>query len=97
MRITESEKIIIKATAKDIFGPGVRVFLFGSRVNDRLKGGDIDLYIETEKHTLLQDKLSLLSNLKLSLGDQKIDVVVKAPNKNNQKIFQIARQTGIEL
>ena len=97
MRLTESEKMIIKKAAQKIFGPEVRIFLFGSRVNDYRKGGDIDLYIETENHALLQDNLSLLSNLKLRLGDQKIDVVVKAPNKNYQKIFHIARQTGIEL
>ncbi|MDA3898323.1 MAG: nucleotidyltransferase domain-containing protein [Desulfobacteraceae bacterium] len=89
--------MIIKKVAQEIFGPEVRIFLFGSRVNDSLKGGDIDLYIETEKHALLQDKISLLSLLKLTLGDQKIDVVVNAPNKNDQKIFHIARQTGIEL
>ena len=45
MRITESEKIIIKATAKDIFCPCARIFLFGSRVNDRLKGGDIKPWV----------------------------------------------------
>ncbi len=97
MRLTDIEKTIIKAEAKNIFGPGTRIFLFGSRVDDSLKGGDIDLYIETEKHALLQDKISLLSHLKLNIGDQKIDVVVNAPNKNDQKIFHIARQTGIEL
>lgn len=91
------EKKIIKAAAKDIFGLGTRIFLFGSRVNDSLKGGDIDLYIETEKHALLQDKISLLSHLKLNIGDQKIDVVVNAPNKNDQKVFHIARKTGVEL
>lgn len=97
MRLTESEKRIIKAAAKNLFGTNVKIFLFGSRVNDSQKGGDIDLYIETEKHALLQDKISFLSLLKWNLGDQKIDVVVNAPNKNDQNIFHIARQTGVEL
>ncbi|MBC2713428.1 MAG: nucleotidyltransferase domain-containing protein [Desulfosarcina sp.] len=97
MRLTESEKRIIKKAAKNLFGPNVKILLFGSRVDDSRKGGDIDLYIETEKHALLQDKISFLSLLKWNLGDQKIDVVVNAPNKNDQKIFHIARQTGVEL
>ena len=97
MRLTAIEKTLIKSEAKKIFGPGTKIFLFGSRVDDSLKGGDIDLYIETEKHTLLQDKIFLLSHLKLKMGDQKIDVVINAPNKNDRKIYYIARQTGIEL
>ncbi|RJP95171.1 MAG: nucleotidyltransferase domain-containing protein [Desulfobacteraceae bacterium] len=97
MRLTDSERMIIKAAAKRIFGLDARIFLFGSRVDNSRKGGDIDLYVETEHPTMLQDKISFITHLKLDLGDQKIDVVVNAPNKNDQKIFHNARKTGIEL
>ncbi|PIP39672.1 MAG: DNA polymerase subunit beta [Desulfobacterales bacterium CG23_combo_of_CG06-09_8_20_14_all_51_8] len=97
MRLTDSEIIIIKSSAKAFFGPNAKIFLFGSRVDDSRKGGDIDLYVETEKPTPLQDKISFITHLKLNLGDQKIDVVVNAPNKNDQKIFHDAKRTGIEL
>ena len=33
--------------SKDIFDKNDQIWLFGSRVYDSLKGGDIDLYIET--------------------------------------------------
>lgn len=97
MRLTESEIIIIKDAARQLFGSNIKIFLFGSRVDDSRKGGDIDLYIETEKDSLLQDKISFLSQLKWDLGDQKIDVLVNAPNIEDRKIFHIARQTGVEL
>jgi len=97
MRLTDNEITVIKSSAKAFFGPGARIFLFGSRVDDARKGGDIDLYVEAEHPVQLQDKISFITHLKMTLGDQKIDVVVNAPNKNDQKIFQIARQTGIEL
>ena len=47
MRITEKDqKAIVKATHQN-FGERVEVYLFGSRVDESKKGGDIDLYIET--------------------------------------------------
>lgn len=97
MRLTELEKITIKETAKDIFGKDAKIFLFGSRADDSIKGGDIDLFIETEKYTSLQDKISFISNLKWKLGDQKIDVIVKTPNKKDKKIYRIAKETGIAI
>ncbi|WP_456378224.1 nucleotidyltransferase domain-containing protein [Thiolapillus sp.] len=42
MRLSPGNQSIIKQTAREIFGD-VRVLLFGSRVQDNLKGGDIDL------------------------------------------------------
>jgi len=46
MRITQIQKHIICETAEKYFGSDVHIWLFGSRVNDQAKGGDIDLYIE---------------------------------------------------
>jgi predicted nucleotidyltransferase len=97
MRLTDFEKITIKETVKNIFGSDAKIFLFGSRVNDSIKGGDIDLFIETSKNSSLQDKISFISKLKLKLGDQKIDVVVNSPKQKDKKIFRIAKETGIEI
>jgi predicted nucleotidyltransferase len=97
MRLTDFEKITIKDTAKNIFGSDAKIFVFGSRADDSIKGGDIDLFIETAKKSSLQDKISFISHLKLKLGDQKIDVVVSSPMKKDQKIFRIAKETGIEI
>ena len=43
MRLTEFEINVIKQSARDVFGSDVQFFLFGSRVDDTKKGGDIDL------------------------------------------------------
>ena len=97
MRLTNSEIAIIKTAGKGLFGPKTRIFLFGSRTDDSRKGGDIDLYVEAEHPVQLQEKISFITHLKMTLDDQKIDVVVSAPNKKDQRIYHIARQTGIEL
>lgn len=97
MRLTNNEITVIKSSATSFFGSGARIFLFGSRTDDSRKGGDIDLYVEAEHPVQLQDKISFITHLKMTLGDQKIDVVVNAPNKKDQKIFHEARNAGIEL
>lgn len=48
MRLQTKEIQAIIRTAKDIYGEGVKVFLFGSRLDDEKRGGDIDLLIRTE-------------------------------------------------
>jgi uncharacterized protein len=97
MRLTGYERKMIKETARNVFGPEVKIFLFGSRTDNALKGGDIDLFIETENQTSLQDKISFISKLKWDLGDQKIDVLVSSPGKKQKKIYAAAKQKGLEL
>jgi predicted nucleotidyltransferase len=97
MRLTDFEKNTIKKIAKNIFGTYVKIFLFGSRVDDSIKGGDIDLFIETANLASLQDKISFISKLKLKLGDQKIDVVVNSPEQKAKRIFRVAKENGIEI
>jgi predicted nucleotidyltransferase len=62
------------------------VYLFGSRVDSALKGGDIDLLIVS---SLLKftDKISILVTLEEKLGDQKIDVIIKDPKTSDPFIL----------
>ena len=96
MRLSLSEiEIIIKNTNKT-FGPESKVFLFGSRVDDNKKGGDIDLFIETDNHENLNEKKSVfLANLEQELGIQKIDVVIQS--NQNRLIENEAKNKGVEL
>lgn len=54
--------------------------LYGSRVNDDLRGGDIDLLLiasSTDQHAkLLNNKYNLLVSIKKNIGDQKIDLTI---------------------
>lgn len=51
------------------------IYLFGSRVDDEAKGGDIDLLVLSSKITLMM-KLGILARLHRTLGERKIDIVV---------------------
>ena len=48
MRLSEYELEAIKISFKKHFKSG-EVYLFGSRLDDMKKGGDIDLYIKTNQ------------------------------------------------
>jgi predicted nucleotidyltransferase len=98
MRITLFEKTIIKSSVKRHFGGNADVYLFGSRVDDNKKGGDIDLYVTTDLPTseIILEKISLLLEIERELGEQKIDVVIN--NHTRQKpIYEIAEKEGVRL
>ena len=76
MRLQMNEIQIILRAAREIYGSRVRVHLFGSRLDDTKRGGDIDLLIrndETKQGAL--GRIRLIARLKYLLGDRKIDVI----------------------
>lgn len=99
MRLTEHEIQVIRDTAHDVFGYNIRIILFGSRVNDSAKGGDIDLMIEVstdvDRPALLSARVA--SRVSRLLDGRAVDVVLKAPNLNTQPIHEIATNTGVVL
>lgn len=99
MRIAPSEVKAIKETAKAVFGERASVWLFGSRADDALKGGDIDLYIELpSEDSVYAKKLRFWCELVKRLGDQKIDVVInKIGASPHLPIHDVARTKGIRL
>ncbi|MCF7970321.1 MAG: nucleotidyltransferase domain-containing protein [Methylococcaceae bacterium] len=96
MRLTYFEAQHIIALASNCFGKKTQVYLFGSRVDDTQKGGDIDLYIIPElTDALYQKKIQFLVALKQRIGEQKIDVVLASDA--SRLIEKMALQEGIEL
>lgn len=100
MRLSERDLKSIISIFKKYFKEGDQLWLFGSRVDHARKGGDIDLYIESsevDRTCLLQKKVSFLSALKAAIGDQKIDLVIKAGGDEMSAICHEARETGVRL
>ena len=96
MRLSSRERQIIREQALAIFGKGTSVYLFGSRVDDNKRGGDIDLYIEmTDKTDLTAKEIQFDIQLQVLLGEQKIDIVVAMDP--HSPIEQVARSEGIKL
>ena len=96
MRLQQYEIDSITSIADISFGKGTKVVLFGSRVHDELKGGDIDLYIQpAQQDDLIRKKLDFLVALKAKIGDQRIDVILA--KDSSRLIEQEAIKKGLEL
>jgi predicted nucleotidyltransferase len=96
MRLSIYEITNIVACTKKIFGNDSKVYLFGSRVDERKKGGDIDLYIISDALADMFNKtIFLLECLEKFLGEQKIDIVIS--KDTDRDIEKKARQEGILL
>ena len=98
MRLTNQYIDLIRKTAARYFGDNAHVYLFGSRVQDNLKGGDIDLLVSTDEYKMtFNNKVLFLVDLKKQLGDQKIDVVFDKENKSNQFFLKTIKQKSTQL
>jgi len=99
VRLSKEYRTIIKAILLKNFGAGSRFYLFGSRADDTKRGGDIDLYIETD---LDSDKAwdargKSWIEMQRRLEEQKIDILVHVNGTKYSGIEEIAKETGVEL
>lgn len=99
MRLSNHAINIISQAAKHYFGSQVKIWLFGSRVDDNKRGGDIDLYIEVNEP--ITDKILKIcrmdAEIQIALGEQKIDILITDSNSKVQRIHEIAKRTGVLL
>lgn len=74
MRLTTTEHAAITRSIK-AHDPDAAVYLFGSRVDDAARGGDIDLLVLSQKIDLW-NRLDILADLHKNLGERRIDLLV---------------------
>lgn len=99
MRITEGQAQSIKDIVASLIDPGVEVWLFGSRVDDYAKGGDIDILV-VSKHDI--DELvfvaaKISTQVSRLFHGRKTDVILQTPSVELSPIHTIAKETGIKL
>ncbi len=92
MRLTPQQtKAIILAITPFLEGHKAELRLYGSRIKDNLKGGDIDLLLISEHSDLATElrtnKHYILSAVKKNIGDQKIDLLIASNNALEHDVF----------
>lgn len=97
MRLKKEEIASIKQSMNQFIGENCyALYLFGSRVDERKRGGDIDLLLvvktssSVSKDNVLSIKHEILAEIKCMIGDQKIDLVVADENETNKDPFIIS-------
>ena len=99
MRLTPSQIDSIRIAARKVLGQQVSVRLFGSRVRDDIKGGDIDLFFETpdaiDNRALAICRIqgALLS----ALGDRKVNILLKDARTPRRGYSKSPRKRGIAV
>ena len=98
MRLTDHEVVAIKAAAHQAFGETAVVRLFGSRVDDSLRGGDIDLHIEADgpidEWTARDD---FKERLFRQIDPQKVDVILHERGTMPRGFQRIGYRDGVIL
>lgn len=74
-----------------------KIYLFGSRVDDAKKGGDIDLFVKTSQDIKLKDELTILTLLELNGILRKVDLIVDTPNRDKSEFFKTIEKEAIIL
>lgn len=85
MRLSKQEQIAIyEAIRRSLENNDFRLFLYGSRTDKSLKGGDIDLIVmvaDEWKHIIKMKDYELLTEIKNDkiIGDRRIDLKIISP------------------
>lgn len=98
MRLTDTEKQAIIDVILTHLSSHAKIWLFGSRVGDKAKGGDIDLFIETPPlENAFQRKIQCRIALSDKIGEQKIDLLVHESHLAPEPIHIHAKKSGLRL
>lgn len=96
MRLTSEEISIIKNIILK-YVPDAKIMLFGSRVDDTKKGGDIDIFVQTEQNITLKEQIKILAKIEILGVERRVDLIFKTPNSKEQSIFDTITKSGILL
>ena len=95
MRITDEQAQFLKERIKAIL-PLANVYLFGSRADQSLKGGDIDILVMGERRLSGQEKRDIKIAFYKGFGEQQVDIISYGPNEKSDFKNLILRE-AVEL
>ncbi len=102
MRLTPDEQRGIALAASMVLPPGARLSLFGSRIDDSKRGGDVDLLVEIPDPASPEQIVQLCNRLTAQLyrriGERWIDLLVCAiDHPDPRPVVASARASAIVL
>jgi predicted nucleotidyltransferase len=99
MRISEQQAQIIHQIVQEATGGQATVRLFGSRLDDAARGGDLDLLVELP--TAVDHPAALTARLSARISrfmdGRSVDILLLAPNLRRLPIHDVALREGTKL
>lgn len=96
MRLSTTQTREITHTVRQLAGATAEVYLFGSRLDDNARGGDIDLLIESAAPIGLIQRARIKMELEASLG-LPVDIVAHVRDTPATPFQTIARARATRL
>jgi predicted nucleotidyltransferase len=99
MRLNPLQRSALRQEFARELGADCPVLLFGSRLDDAARGGDVDLFVQSPRP--LERKVWLAARLAARaeriLDGRSVDVLLVDPNTQLQPVHDVALRTGIPL
>jgi predicted nucleotidyltransferase len=96
MRLTEFQQNQILTLLHQQWGKDASVWLFGSRLDDQKRGGDVDLLVETPVSVPFIEKYLLQDKLEAFLG-VRVDLLLSVVNQVTTDFVGHVKQVGVKL
>lgn len=99
MRLTSQQMQSIREIAHRVAGANSRVRVFGSRLDDKARGGDLDLLLELPEAVTRPALMAAQMSARVSrlMHGRRVDVVISAPNLKQLPIHEVALKEGQAL
>jgi predicted nucleotidyltransferase len=99
MRLSNTQIAAIRQVVLEQAGAAATVRLFGSRLDDTAKGGDVDLLVEIPSPATAPALMAarIAGRISRALDGRKVDVVLAAPNLMSLPIHEVAKREGCLL
>ena len=96
MRLTNQQIQLIRDIVRQVAGDACRVRIFGSRLDDVKRGGDVDVLLDlpdaVNNPALIAATVS--ARVSRAMYGRKVDVLISAPNLMRLPIHDIAFKEG---
>lgn len=89
---------VVAVIREEIFraDPAAEVWLYGSRVDDRARGGDIDLLVVSDR-LAFAEQLRLRMAILDRIGWQQLDLLVRRSDQPADAMAAHAKASGVKL
>ena len=100
MRLSAVERSAVERASRETLPAGARVLLFGSRVDDKRRGGDIDLLVELpgplSAEEAVERRTRFTARLYRLLEERRVDVLMTLRGQHDGRaVVAAAREQGI--